>query len=55
MDGQQFLPVLQLASVRLWSCVMVIKGGRLFAEGGTELLYDEKLMDDAGVEAIQRL
>lgn len=42
-------------AVEACSRVMVIKGGRLFAEGGTELLYNEKLMDDAGVEAIQRL
>lgn len=34
--------------------VMLLRSGALFAQGGPELLYDEKLMDDAGVEAIPR-
>ena len=32
--------------------VLIMKGGELFAKGSTELLYDAKLMDSCGLEAI---
>ena len=32
--------------------VLIMKGGELFAQGSTELLYDAELMDGCGLEAI---
>jgi cobalt/nickel transport system ATP-binding protein len=32
--------------------VILLKEGRVFADGGIDLLYDNKLMDDCGLEAI---